>query len=63
MARMISRIASASARILAYDVGSRVARALRAAGGEVSGQSAESTGKAQATRADVLMARRSCKTG
>jgi amino acid transporter len=50
MARMISRIPGASAQILAYDVGSGVARALRAAGGEVSGQAAEPTGKAQATR-------------
>jgi hypothetical protein len=50
MARMISRIPGASAQILAYDVGSKVARALRAAGGEVAGQAAERTGKAQATR-------------
>lgn len=49
MARMISRIPGASAQIVAYDVGSRVARALRAADGEGFGRSAEPTGKAQAT--------------
>jgi hypothetical protein len=49
MARMISRIPGASAQILAYDVGSRVARALGTADGDVSGRTAEPTGKAQAT--------------
>jgi hypothetical protein len=49
MARMISRIPGASAQILAYDVGSRVARALRTADGEDRGRSGEPTGKAQAT--------------
>ena len=33
MARVISRIPEASAQILAYDVGSRVAQAIRAANG------------------------------
>ena len=50
MARLISRIPGASAQILAYDVGSKVARTLRFADGEISGRSAESTRKAQATR-------------
>ncbi len=50
MARVISRIPGASAQILAYDVGSRVARTLRAADSEASGEPAESTRKAQATR-------------
>ena len=49
MARMISRIPGASAQILAYDVGSRVARVLGAADGDVPGRSAGPTGKAQAT--------------
>jgi amino acid transporter len=49
MARMISRIPGASAQILAYDVGSRVARAFGAASGDVSRRSAEPNGKAQAT--------------
>ena len=49
MARMVSRIPGASAQILAYDVGSRVARVLGAPDGEVSERSAGPTGKAQAT--------------
>jgi amino acid transporter len=49
MARVISRIPGASAQIVAYDVGSRVARALRMADDESSGQSPDPTGKAQAT--------------
>ena len=49
MARVISRIPDASAQILAYDVGSRVAQALRMTDDERSGQSPEPTGKAQAT--------------
>src|SRR5947209_1877677 len=49
MARMISRIPGASAQILAYDVGSRVARELEAPYGEVSERSAGPTGKEQAT--------------
>ncbi len=53
MARLISRIPGASAQILAYDVGSKVARTLRVADGEDSGRSAESTRKAQATRPTI----------
>jgi hypothetical protein len=49
LARVISRIPGASAQILAYDVGSRVAQALPMADDESSGQSPEPTGKAQAT--------------
>jgi hypothetical protein len=49
MARVISRIPGASAQIVAYDVASRVARALRMADDESSGQSPDPTGKAQAT--------------
>jgi amino acid transporter len=49
MAGVISRIPGASAQILAYDVGSRVARALRMTDDESSGQSPKPTGKAQAT--------------
>jgi len=49
MAGVISRIPGASAQILAYDVGSRVARALRMTHDESSGQSPKPTGKAQAT--------------
>jgi amino acid transporter len=48
MARMISRIPCASAQILAYDVGSRVARELGATDGEVTELSAGPTGKEQA---------------
>jgi amino acid transporter len=47
MARVVSRIPGVSAQILAYDIGSRVARAIQA--GRGSGQSAESTGKPQAS--------------
>jgi hypothetical protein len=50
MARMISRIPGATAQILAYDVGSRVARTLRAADRDVTGRSAEPTGKPQASK-------------
>jgi amino acid transporter len=49
MARMISRIPGASAQILAYDIGSRLARALGSAAGEGSERTAGSPGKAQAT--------------
>jgi amino acid transporter len=49
IARVISRIPGASAQILAYDIGSRVARALRDADGDGPGRSPESTGKPQAT--------------
>jgi hypothetical protein len=49
MARLISRIPGASAQILAYDVGARVARTLRAAGSEDRGRSGEKTGRSQAT--------------
>jgi amino acid transporter len=49
MAGVISRIPGASAQILAYDVGSRVARALRMPADESSEQSPKLTGKAQAT--------------
>jgi hypothetical protein len=49
MAGVISRIPGASAQILAYDVGSRVARALRVGDDKSSAQSPEPTGKAQAT--------------
>jgi amino acid transporter len=53
MARLISRIPGASAQILAYDVGSKVARTLRAADGDDSERSAESTSKPQATRPTI----------
>ena len=49
IAQVVSRIPGASAQILTYDVGLRVARALRAGDGEEPGRSPESTGKAQAT--------------
>ena len=49
MARLISRIPGASAQILAYDVGSRVARTLWAADSKDRGRSGETTGRAQAT--------------
>jgi hypothetical protein len=49
MARLISRIPGASAQILAYDVGSRVARTLWAAGNKDRGRSGEKTGRPQAT--------------
>src|ERR1700733_6792085 len=49
MAGGVSGIPGASAQILAYDVGSRVARALRMTHDESSGQSPKPTGKAQAT--------------
>jgi amino acid transporter len=49
IARVISRIPGASAQILAYDIGSRVARALRGGDGDGPDRSPESTGKAQAT--------------
>jgi amino acid transporter len=49
LARVISRVPGASAQILAYDVGSRVARALQEGDGECPGQSPDSAGKAQAT--------------
>jgi amino acid transporter len=49
MARLISRIPGASAQILAYDVGSRVARTLWAVGSKDRGRSGEKTGRPQAT--------------
>jgi amino acid transporter len=49
MAGVISRIPGASAQILAYDVGARVARALRAEVAKSSGQSPDPSGKEQAT--------------
>jgi amino acid transporter len=48
LARVISRVPGASAQILAYDVGSRVARALQGCDGESPGPSPDSVGKAQA---------------
>jgi hypothetical protein len=48
IARVISRIPGVSAQILAYDVGFRVARALRGSDRDTSGRSG-STGKAPAT--------------
>jgi amino acid transporter len=45
LARVISRVPGASAQILAYDVGSRVARTLQAGGGESPDRSPESAGK------------------
>jgi hypothetical protein len=47
--RVISRIPGASAQILAYDIGSRVARALRDADGDGLGRSPEATVQPQAT--------------
>jgi amino acid transporter len=48
LARVISRIPGASAQIVAYDVGSRVAAALRNSGGDGPGRSPEPAGKSQA---------------
>ncbi len=48
LARVISRVPGASAQILAYDVGSRVARALQEGDGTSPGQSPDSTGMVQA---------------
>jgi len=48
LARVISRVPGASAQILAYDVGSQVARALQEGDGKSPGQSPDSAGKAQA---------------
>jgi hypothetical protein len=48
LARVISRVPGASAQIVAYDIGSRVARALEAGAGERPGPSSDSCGKAQA---------------
>jgi hypothetical protein len=47
--RVISRIPGASAQILAYDIGSRVARALRDGDDGRRGRSPKATGQAQAT--------------
>jgi amino acid transporter len=47
--RVVSRIPGASAQILAYDIGSRVARALRDGDGDGPGRSPKATGEAQAT--------------
>jgi hypothetical protein len=47
--RVISRIPGASAQILAYDIGSRVARALRDGDGDRPDRSPKVTGEAQAT--------------
>jgi amino acid transporter len=49
MARVISRIPGASAQILAYDIGSRVAQAIRAGDIVDAGRSPETSGKTQAT--------------
>jgi amino acid transporter len=49
MARIISRIPEASAQILSYDVGSRVAQAIRAKKSEIPGQMVADSGKPQAT--------------
>jgi amino acid transporter len=49
LARVISRIPGASAQIVAYDVGSRVAAALRNSAGDGPYRSSESAGKSQAT--------------
>jgi hypothetical protein len=49
IARVVSRIPGVSAQILAYDIGSRVAQALRVAHDESPGRSSDPTGKAQAT--------------
>lgn len=49
MARVVSRIPGASAQILAYDVRSRVASALRVVDGDVAGLSAGPSGKRQAS--------------
>jgi amino acid transporter len=49
IAQVISRIPGASAQIVAYDVGSRVARALRGADDGGSDRSPESSGKTEAT--------------
>jgi hypothetical protein len=49
IARVVSRIPGVSAQILAYDIGSRVAQALRVAHDESPGQMPDPTGKAQAT--------------
>ncbi|MFY9768091.1 MAG: hypothetical protein WAK42_24530, partial [Mycobacterium sp.] len=47
IARVISRIPGASAQIVAYDVGSRVARALRDGDGNEPDETLESAGTAQ----------------
>jgi amino acid transporter len=49
IAQVISRIPGASAQIVAYDVGSRVARALRGADNDGPGRSPEVSGKTEAT--------------
>ena len=49
IARVVSRIPGVSAQILAYDIGSRVAQALRVAHDESPGQTPDPSGKAQAT--------------
>jgi amino acid transporter len=49
IAQVISRIPGASAQIVAYDVGSRVARALRGGDNDGAGRSPETTGKTEAT--------------
>jgi len=49
IARVISRIPGASAQIVAYDVGSRVAEALRNSEGDGPDRATEPTGKSQAT--------------
>ena len=48
MARVISRIPGASAQILAYDIGSRVAQAIRAGDIADGGRSPDTSGKTQA---------------
>ncbi|GAA1446030.1 APC family permease [Mycobacterium cookii] len=49
IARVVSRIPGASAQILAYDVGSRVARALQGSEGDGPHREPESTGRSQTT--------------
>jgi amino acid transporter len=49
IAQVISRISGASAQIVAYDVGSRVARALRGADNDGPGRSPDSSEKTEAT--------------
>jgi len=49
MARVISRIPGASAQILAYDIGSRVAQVIRAGDIADAGHASDTSGKTQAT--------------
>ena len=49
VAQVVSRIPGASAQILTYDVGLRVAQALRGQDGDDPGRAPESTGQSKAT--------------